>query len=76
AWNTWDQSWNTHRGILKANIFVNYLYSCLLILTPVFRGGFLYIFHVYLEEWHSDVSRHWPLSQAVASTACERQKKI
>nr|DAJ90837.1 MAG TPA: hypothetical protein [Caudoviricetes sp.] len=34
------------------------MYSCLLILTPVFCGGFLYIFHVYLEEWHSDVSRH------------------
>nr|DAE52213.1 MAG TPA: hypothetical protein [Caudoviricetes sp.]DAW17334.1 MAG TPA: hypothetical protein [Caudoviricetes sp.] len=45
-------------------------------ITPVSDGGFLYIFHVYLEEWHSDVSRHWPLSQAVASTACERQKKI
>jgi hypothetical protein len=55
--------------------FVNYSYSCLLILTPALRG-FPYIFHVYLEEWHSDVSRHWPLNQAVASTACEMQKKI
>nr|DAZ13440.1 MAG TPA: hypothetical protein [Caudoviricetes sp.] len=45
------------------------MYSCLPILTPVFCGGFLYIFHVYLEEWHSDVSRHRPFNQAVASTA-------
>ncbi|SAH15221.1 Uncharacterised protein [Enterobacter hormaechei] len=62
--------------IALRNNFVNYLYLCLLIHTPVSDGGFLYIFHVYLEEWHSDVSRHWPLNQAVASTACERQKKI
>nr|DAL29586.1 MAG TPA_asm: hypothetical protein [Caudoviricetes sp.] len=38
--------------------------------------GFLKFFHVYLEEWHSDVSRHWLLNQAVASTVCGMQKKI
>jgi hypothetical protein len=34
-------------------------------LSP-FDLGFFYIFHVYLEEWHSDVSRHWPFFQAAA----------
>ncbi|KKF34961.1 hypothetical protein SY86_05220 [Erwinia tracheiphila] len=28
------------------------------------------------EQWHADVSRYWPLNQAVASAACEMQKKI
>ena len=61
--------------IALRNNFVNYLYLCLLIHTLSLMGFSLY-FHLYLEEWHSDVSRHWPLNQAVASTACERQKRF
>jgi hypothetical protein len=38
--------------------------------------GLFYIFHVYLGKWHSDVSRHWPLNQAVASTACVSRKRF
>ena len=60
--------------IALRNNFVNYLYLCLLIHTPVSDGGFLYIFHVYLEEWHSDVSRHWPFNQAARSSLWEAEK--
>ena len=61
--------------IALRNNFVNYLYLCLLIHTLSLMGFSLY-FHLYLEEWHSDVSRHWPLNQAVASTACEAEKDL
>nr|DAK57726.1 MAG TPA: hypothetical protein [Caudoviricetes sp.]DAM19143.1 MAG TPA: hypothetical protein [Caudoviricetes sp.] len=40
-----------------------------------FKGGYLLpFFHIYLEEWHSDVSRHQPFNQAVRDSRRESEK--
>jgi hypothetical protein len=70
------RNWMPTRRVDEREIkkrFVNYLFVNIHYRSSL-RGVLLYIFHVYLEEWHSDVSRHWPFNQAVRVQPARAEK--